>query len=69
MIVMGNNKEEAVMAGLKLMEQHSLNEQSAKKILSTSTVKLPKSNEFNDIYLSDEEAISHAAEIIKSRKK
>lgn len=49
-------------------ENYILDEQAAKKIISAAPVKIDKSNEFNDLYLSDKERIAHASNILKSRK-
>ena len=65
---MESDKEEDEMAVLAMNEQFILDEQAARRIISTSPSKLPKSNEFNDLYLSDKERIAHAANILKSRK-
>lgn len=65
---MESDKEENEMVFLAMNEQYILDEQAARRIISTSPIKLPKSNEFNDLYLSDKERIAHAANILKSRK-
>ncbi|GAA0607836.1 hypothetical protein GCM10009001_26470 [Virgibacillus siamensis] len=56
------------MPVLSLTEQYILDEQAAKKIISTSPITLRKSDEFNDLYLSDKERIAYASNILKSRK-
>lgn len=65
---MENDKEENEMAVSALTEQYILDEQAAKRIISASPIKLPKSNEFNDLYLSDKDRIAHASNVLKSRK-
>jgi hypothetical protein len=66
--MVGDDREEIDMSALALNERYILDEEAAKKILTTPAVKLPKSNEFNDLYLSDKERIAHALNVIKGRK-
>lgn len=46
---MESDKEENEMVFLTMNEQYILDEQAARRIISTSPIKLPKSNEFNDL--------------------
>ena len=64
---MGDDKEEEKMAVLELTEQYVLEEQAAKKIISTLPVKLPQNDVFNDLDLNDRERKMHARSILKGR--
>lgn len=63
------DKENKKMATNAIDKHFTLNEQTAKKILMTPRTKLPEINVFNDITLRKSDRISHAANILKSRKK
>lgn len=65
---MDDDKEEKKMAVLELAEQYALEEQAAKKIISTLPVKLLQNDVFNDLDLNDKERTAHARSILKGRK-
>lgn len=64
---MNDDKEEEKMAVLELTEQYILEEQAARKIISTLPVKLPQNDVFNDLDLKDIERTTHARSILKGR--
>ncbi|WP_158701661.1 hypothetical protein [Lentibacillus sp. Marseille-P4043] len=56
------------MATKALETNYTLNEYEAKEILMTPRKLIKESHIFNDINLSREEKIKHAASILKSRR-
>lgn len=62
-----DDKEEENMAVLELTEQYILEEQAARRIISTLPVKLPQNDVFNDLNLNDKERTAYARSILKGR--
>lgn len=65
---MCNNKVVKKMATITMFDTLTLNEEQARRIISTPPKRLSEPAVFSDIRLSDSEKIAHAAKILASRK-
>lgn len=62
------DKEDVEMATETIFQRFTLDEEAAKKIISSPHTKIRHTNVFNDIKLNKSERIAHAAKILNSRK-
>lgn len=65
---MCNSKEAKKMATATMFETLLLNEEQARKIVSTPVKNLAQSTVFNDLNLPESDRIAHAAKVLASRK-
>ncbi|WP_197280087.1 hypothetical protein [Bacillus sp. FJAT-27251] len=56
------------MATSTIFDPYTLTESDVQKLLKTPRTKIPETNLFNDIKLSNKDRIRHAESILKSRK-